>query len=146
MKTKIQPYPVPQDNSLEVYRMPKKRPAHIPVDGEPFGKRLARLRKAAGYSQYTLADAVEITNRMVAYYEGETTHPPTHLLPKLAGVLGVTTDQLFGLEKVKEVKPKDNRLWQRFSRIEKLPSPVRRQVTQYLDTVLKAWKDEGSKD
>lgn len=113
-----------------------KRP-HVPsLDGEPFGKRLARLRKTAGYSQYTLADAVGITNRMVAYYEGETTHPPTHLLPKLAQVLGVTTDQLLGIKEIKEVKQKDNRLWQRFARVEKLPPKQRKKIVDILDAFL----------
>ena len=136
MKRKIWPYSVPQDNNLEVPWMPNKRPAHIPADGENFGKRLARLRKAAGYSQYTLADAVGITNRMVAYYEGETNHPPTHLLPKLAQVLGITTDQLLGLKEVKEIKKKDSRLWQRFARVEKLPPQQRKKIVDILDAFL----------
>jgi len=117
-----------------------KRESHPTVDGEPFGKRLARLRKTAGYSQYTLADAVGITNRMVAYYEGETTHPPTHLLPKLAQVLGITTDQLLGLKEAKEIKKKDSRLWQRFAQVEKLPPRERKQIVSLLDAFLKAGK------
>ncbi len=126
MKTRFEPY---------LGAMPK-RESHATVDGEPFGKRLAHLRKAAGYSQYTLADALGITNRMVAYYEGETTHPPTHLLPKLAKVLGVSTDQLLGIEKVKEVKQKDSRLWQRFAQVEKLPPKERKKIVDLLDAFL----------
>jgi transcriptional regulator with XRE-family HTH domain len=133
MKTKFLPYLgaiPPQENTMP------KRASQTAVDGEPFGKRLAHLRKAAGYSQYTLADALGITNRMIAYYEGETTHPPTHLLPKLAQVLGVTTDQLLGIQKVKEVKQKDSRLWQRFSQVEKLPPAKRKQIVNLLDAFL----------
>jgi hypothetical protein len=37
---------------------------------------------------------------MVAYYEGETEHAPTHLLPVLAKALKVTSDQFLGLEKI----------------------------------------------
>jgi len=138
MKTKIQLYPLSVNNALG--DSPIKRPHINPTDGEPFGKRLAHLRKAAGYSQYTLADAVGITNRMVAYYEGETTHPPTHLLPKLAQVLGISTDQLLGVEKVKEIKQKDSRLWRRFSQVEKLPPDQRKKIVDILDAFLKAGK------
>jgi transcriptional regulator with XRE-family HTH domain len=141
MKTRIWPYP-DSKNALEI-RLPHKRPSHIPADGESFSKRLARLRKAAGYSQYTLADAVGITNRMVAYYEGETDHPPTHLLPKLAQVLGVTTDQLLGIQKVKEVKQKDSRLWQRFAQVEKLPPRQRKKIVDILDAFLRPEKPQA---
>jgi transcriptional regulator with XRE-family HTH domain len=68
---------------------------------ESFGERLARLRQAAGYSQRELARELEISQRMVAYYEGETEYPPAHLLPMLAQALGVSTDQLLGLEPTK---------------------------------------------
>ena len=120
-----------------------KRLSYSTVDSESFGKRLAGLRKAAGYSQYTLADAVGITNRMVAYYEGETNHPPTHLLPKLAQVLGVTTDQLLGIQKVKDVKQKDSRLWQRFAQVEKLPPRQRKKIVDILDAFLRPEKPQA---
>src|SRR3954467_6757587 len=58
-----------------------------PTTAETFGERLARLRLAAGYSQRDLAAEVGISQRMVAYYEGETSYPPSHLLPVLAKVL-----------------------------------------------------------
>jgi transcriptional regulator with XRE-family HTH domain len=112
-----------------------------PLPGpEPFGKRLARLRKAAGYSQYTLADAVGTSQRMIAHYEIHNGNPPLYLLPRLGETLGVTVDQLLGLEKVKENRAKDNRLRRRIAEVEKLPAPQRREVAQYLDTFLKAHK------
>jgi len=66
-----------------------------------FGERLARLRQEAGLSQRDLAAEVNISQRMVAYYEKQTTHPPTHLLPLLAKALGVSSDQLLGINEVK---------------------------------------------
>ena len=71
--------------------MPKRKLEPAP---ETFGRRLARLRKAAGYSQRALAAELGISQRMVAYYESQTEHPPTHLLPSLADALSLTTDQL----------------------------------------------------
>lgn len=40
-----------------------------------FGKRLANLRKAAGYTQQQLADEIGATRRMIAYYESENHRP-----------------------------------------------------------------------
>lgn len=45
--------------------MPKK----INEELSSFGKRLAKLRKAAGYTQQQLADEISATRRMIAYYE-----------------------------------------------------------------------------
>ena len=58
-----------------------------------FGERLARLRKAAGYTQVELAEEVGVSQRNIAYYEGQTQHPPTAILPELARALRVTTDE-----------------------------------------------------
>ena len=78
---------------------------------------------------------------MIAYYEKETEHPPTHLLPVFAKALGLSTDQLMGLEQtVDKGKQRDNRLWRRFSQVEKLPSPKRKQIVQILDAFLESEK------
>jgi DNA modification methylase/DNA-binding XRE family transcriptional regulator len=63
-----------------------------------FGKRLASFRKDAGFTQEKLAKKVGVSRRRIAYYEGETQHPPTTILPKLAVALGVSTDALFNVE------------------------------------------------
>ena len=74
---------------------------------------------------------------MIAYYEKQAQHPPTHVMPVLAKALGVTIDQLFGLEKIKtDGKNKDMRLWRRFTQIEKLDAKEKRQVIQLLDTFI----------
>lgn len=60
------------------------------------GNRLAALRKARGLTQEQLATVAGVSRRRIAYYERETQHPPTTILPCLAEVLGVTTDELLG--------------------------------------------------
>jgi len=102
-----------------------------------FGERLAQLRQAAGYSQRDFAAEVGISQRMVVYYESECERMPIHLLPLFARVLGVSTDQLLGIEKIKSNdRRKDNRLWRRFSQVEKLPPSLRKQIVQILDAFL----------
>lgn len=120
----------------EEFVMPKRK-VQLKEGEVSFGKRLAELRQAAGYSQRELAVDLGISYRMVAYYETDATRLPTQLLPQLAKVLGVTTDQLLGVEEVKgNGKRQDSRLWRRFSQVEKLPPPKRKQIVQILDAFL----------
>jgi len=78
---------------------------------------------------------------MLVYYEKHAERPPTHILPEMAKALGVTTDQLLGVEKIKETKKsKDNRLWRRFSQVEKLPATEKKQIVQILDAFLEREK------
>ena len=106
-------------------------------DGEGFGVRMARLRKAAGYSQRELAAELGISQRMIAYYEKQTQYPPTHLLPVFAKAVGVSADQLLGMEKTEaNSRTKDTRLWRRFSQIGKMDPKERRQISLLLDTFI----------
>lgn len=59
-----------------------------------FGERLATFRKAMGFTQEKLSSEIGVSRRMIAYYEGETRHPPTTILPRLAQALGVSVDEL----------------------------------------------------
>jgi len=104
-----------------------------------FGQHLAQLRKDAGYTQKELADEIESTRRVIAYYETESAHPPANLLVDLAKALNVTTDELLGIKPIKQKAAKtDNRLQRRIQQIEKLPTKDRRQLVQVIDTFLKA--------
>jgi transcriptional regulator with XRE-family HTH domain len=121
----------------EEFVMPTRKSQLKEKNVESFGDRLARLRLAAGFSQRDLAAEIGISQRVVAYYEKETAYPPSHLLPVLAKALKVTADQLLGLEEVKgNGRTQDTRLWRRFSQVEKLPPPKRKQIVQILDAFL----------
>lgn len=120
---------------VKEFPLARKTPPSLP-GGETFSQRLAHLRKAAGYSQYTLADAMGITQRMIAHYENSNGNPPLYLLPKFSRALGVSVDQLLGMKEVKEIKKKDSRLWQRFAQAEKLPPKQRKKIVDLLDAFL----------
>ena len=51
------------------------------------GKQIARLRKKAGYTQISLAEALLITDKAVSKWERGICLPDSSLLPKLAGLL-----------------------------------------------------------
>ena len=104
-----------------------------------FGRRLAGLRKTAGFTQQELADEVGATRRMIAYYETESDYPPTNMLTGLAMALQVSTDELLGLKPQKtKAKQPDSRLLRRLQQIEKLSPAKKRQVIQVIDTFIEA--------
>lgn len=104
---------------------------------ENFGERLAGLRKQAGYTQVEFAAELGITQRMVAYYEAPNAHPPAHLLPQMAKVLGVSVDALLGTAPPKRMKAlATNRLERRLMEIEKLDAADKRQVLQLIDAFI----------
>ncbi len=118
--------------------MPKKKHKTVSAQDESFGERLARLRKQAGFTQQELGEQLGISQRMVAYYEGQTARAPDHLLPALADLLGISTDLLLGVRtpSVASPKPNNQRLWRRFKQIEKLPVRERKQILALVDAML----------
>lgn len=109
-----------------------------------FGKRLVKLRKTAGYTQTELANELGVTQRMISYYEGHAEYPPSAMIPKLATLLGVSADELLGIKPIKKGKQPDTRLQRRFQQIQKLPTKDKRQITQLIDTFIKAAQIEGT--
>ena len=102
-----------------------------------FGERLVQFREAAGYTQQELADEVSVSRRMIAYYEGQSTHPPTTLLTAIATALNVTTDALLGVTPPKRVASlHTSRFQRRLQQLERLGAREKRQVLQFLDMVL----------
>ena len=102
-----------------------------------FGKRIAQLRKAAGYTQQELADEINSTRRVIAYYETESDQPPANILADLARALGSSTDALLGL--TEQQTPKlSSRLERRLKKMETLTPKAKRQLVQLIDTFIEA--------
>jgi len=62
------------------------------------GVRLAALRKEAGLTQAALAQAVGIPQRTVSFYEREASAIASTLIPKFAKALGVSMEELLGID------------------------------------------------
>lgn len=101
-----------------------------------FGARLTELRKAAGYTQVELAQALNTTQRMIAYYESRAEKAPAALLPQMVQTLAVSADELLGIKPLKKHKKTETQLHRRLQRIEKLDPKAKRQITQLLDTFI----------
>lgn len=107
-----------------------------------FGERLARMRKAAGYTQQQLAAEIGSTRRKIAYYESESEHPPANLLADLARVFNVGIDELLGVAARKKPVAKavsvSPRLERRMRQIETLAPKAKQQLIGLIDTFISA--------
>ncbi|MGN1026840.1 MAG: helix-turn-helix domain-containing protein [Faecousia sp.] len=69
------------------------------------GKRIAALRKQKELKQDEIAQLLDVSPQAVSKWENDQTCPDIGLLPKLAQILGVTTDELLsGKQELQEVR------------------------------------------
>jgi transcriptional regulator with XRE-family HTH domain len=105
------------------------------LDG--FGARLAALRQSRGLTQTELGEAAGVSQRVIAYYETESTQPPGALLVDFARALRCTTDELLGVKPTADpLAPKTARLLKRLQRIAELPPADQRAVLKLVDAML----------
>ena len=126
-------------SSPQVIRMAKIKNEQL----SNFGERLRQLRLEKGFTQQELADEINVSRRVVIYYERETNHPPSNLLPSIAYALGVSLDELLGMKATKKKKLKASvspRLARRLQQIETLDSKNKRQLLQIIDTFIEREK------
>jgi transcriptional regulator with XRE-family HTH domain len=99
--------------SPEKKRGPVKGVKLEQVSRSEFGKRLFAIRRARGISQKDLGEKVDISLRMISYYERDANGPPVVVLKKIAVALNVSVSYLLG------------------------ESPLKTTVKNEIDTVLK---------
>ncbi|MDY6823643.1 MAG: helix-turn-helix transcriptional regulator [Thermodesulfobacteriota bacterium] len=77
------------------------------IGDETFGQRLARLRKAKGYTQIELAGKMGMIQVLISDYERDKLRPYHEVIINFAKVLDVSTDELPGLKNPKNngIKP-----------------------------------------
>lgn len=79
---------------------------------ETMGNRIGRLRRARNIKQEELAEKLGVTAQAVSKWENDASCPDISLLPQLAQLLGVTTDELLtgkGAELAVRVLPPEER-------------------------------------
>lgn len=106
-----------------------------------FSQWLAKLRKQQGLTQQQLAEAIQVSRRVIAYYEAESDNPPAHLLIRLAHALHVSADELLGLQPVKNpgITP-SLKVARRMKKIETLPLSAQKFILKAIDAHLKAFE------
>ena len=116
-------------------------PKYPPPTEEGFGVRLARLRKAQGFTQEQLAAELGISRRRIAYYESESDHPPASLLADLSRVLNTPVEALLkGGAPQRKARPAalSPRLERRLRQIERLSPKPKQQLLSIIDTFIAA--------
>lgn len=61
---------------------------------ETIGNRIAKFRKAKGFTQEELASRLDVSSQAVSKWENDQSCPDISLLPQLSKILGVTVDEL----------------------------------------------------
>jgi transcriptional regulator with XRE-family HTH domain len=107
-----------------------------------FGERLVALRKARGFTQVQLAEAINSTQRAISYYENHAGHPPARVVADLARALGVTTDELLGMRSSRKATrnddPETQRVWKKFQQLLTLPEKDQRAVIRLVNSLVAA--------
>jgi transcriptional regulator with XRE-family HTH domain len=103
-----------------------------------FGERLATARKARGLTQVQLAQAIGSTQRAISYYENNGGYPPTPVAVELARALGISTEELMGLQPIGQSgqSPETQRLWKKFQQLLALPEKDRRAVIRLVNSLV----------
>jgi len=103
-----------------------------------FSSRLADLRKASGLSQQQLADKVDVSRRVIAYYEVESDNPPSNLVVLLSKALNVSADELLGIKPIKNNGDKPSlKFTRRMKQIESLPPSQQKALLKTIDAFIK---------
>ena len=99
------------------------------------GTRITALRKTQRITQVQLAEQLGVSQQTVTAYESGKRRVPISHLPRLAGLLGVTVEELLGTQAKRGPAPK---LQQQLEQIQALPKAEQRAISRVLDSVLAA--------
>ena len=121
--------------------MAGRRPSR---EAPPFGKRLAELRKERGLTQSELAERLEISNKMVDYYERRATNPSLEIITKAATIFGVTVADMLGeeLARPRHRPGPPSRLEAQLERVRQLPRRQQEHIIKTLAALLKQAEEE----
>jgi len=101
-----------------------------------FGKRLAQMRRAKGVTQVELAKKIGVSQRVIAYYEGETNFPPAQLLMPIAKALRISVDELLGSKKIKLSDTNHIRFWNKLKKAETLSEGDKKSLLNIIDGLI----------
>ncbi|MCC7069926.1 MAG: helix-turn-helix domain-containing protein [Deltaproteobacteria bacterium] len=97
------------------------------------------MRKQQGLSQAQLAEKLDISPKMVDYYERRATNPSIAIVKKAAELFGVGVADILGERSAAPAKKKPgppSALEERIAKVRELPKKEQEFVIRMLDTVL----------
>jgi transcriptional regulator with XRE-family HTH domain len=100
------------------------------------GARIAQLRKEQGLSQQAMAEALGLAQQTIAHYEGGRIRMQISLLPEVAQLFGVSTDDLLGRKSGASKRGPASKMQQQVERLSRLPQAKQRVVMEMLEGFL----------
>jgi len=111
------------------------RPAQS--EGPAIGQRIAQARRRADISQRELARRLGVTQQTIATLERRTTTPRSATLLKIAEILGVSPNELLGVEDARNAHPSARgRVQATFHAVAKLPRRQQAKILEVVDALL----------
>lgn len=101
------------------------------------GKQMSALRKASGLTQAQLADALDISQQMIAAYEAGTRKIPASMLPKIAKLFAVSLEQLTGIDQQPIKRGPASTLQRQIEQISLMPRTKQKFISEMLDALIK---------
>lgn len=125
----------PAPGFVEPILLPRARQQ---ADDESLGERVARLRREKGLTQEELAVALDVTQPVVSDYERGRLRLHGELIVQLTAILGVSADDLLGLQasKARNGAVKNRRLLRQVQELEKLPKRDQQAVIRTIEAFL----------
>jgi transcriptional regulator with XRE-family HTH domain len=124
------------------FGMPRKSTLELPpldLGDETLGQRLARLRKHKALTQVELAERIGIIQSLVSEYERDKLRLNAHMLARFALALGVSADELLGLDERRQNGSKVSlKVARRMRLVEQLPPHEQATLLKTIDAFLKA--------
>lgn len=105
---------------------------------QTLGQRIARFRKAQGFTQVQLAETLGISQQTMAHYEVGRLRIAVAMLPPLSRTLGVSIEDLLDEAPASSRNKRGpvSRLHQQIQQVKELPRAKQKFVSEMLDTVL----------
>lgn len=109
------------------------RPAKKPRTD--LGNRIAQAREQAGLSQGQLAEKMDVSQQVIAAWERKAKTIRTNTLIKLAGILGVSADELLGMKTPRQKAPA-GRTRQVFDSVSSLPRRQQQKIVEVVQALV----------
>jgi transcriptional regulator with XRE-family HTH domain len=111
----------------------------------PFGERIAQARELAGLTQLQLAEKLEVSQEVIAYWERKPVALRAEQLAALADALNVTADSLIG-RPTRDRAPKGppGKLRLAFEKAHKLPRNQQSRIVEFVEAYVDRYASKAS--
>jgi len=99
----------------------------------PNGERLAAFRKAAGFSQADLAEALKIPQRTLAFYELDADHVPSNILEPFSRIFKISIEEILGIEASSSKRGPKSKMDHQLEQIAELPKSEQKKLLPVIE-------------